>query len=261
MTSISYCRSKIAPYLVTTGSSDTSILNHDVRVKDSVISTINRHKGQISSVLWSGYNSRDMMQMTDPSQVLLASSSVEDSALATWSLRDILNHSHGAELNPRTFCSLDKGASKLVLAWHPHKTGFLATGGGGADENIIRLWNFNKGTAPVHAVRCTAPVTALSWRKSLLSNPESDDLISTHGYPENGFKLWQVDKVRSDGGPTESSFKYWFTKAKDFGCHEAAICSQVLSPDGSLSATLSHDETLALWKVFTPLQKNKDTFN
>ena len=90
ISTISYCRNKAAPYLVTTGSSDTTIFNHDVRMKDSIINMINDHKGQISQVLWSGYNSSEMMQMSDLGQVFLASSSVEDSALGIWSLKDVL---------------------------------------------------------------------------------------------------------------------------------------------------------------------------
>ena len=45
--SISWNRSPVCPYLLTSGSSDTLILNHDLRVKNSVVNMITQHEGEI----------------------------------------------------------------------------------------------------------------------------------------------------------------------------------------------------------------------
>lgn len=45
---------------------------------------------------------------------------------------------------------------------------------------------------------------------------------------------------------------------RDLVCHEDAIIAQAQSPDGTSIATLSKDETIALWKVFDPLTQEEN---
>ena len=145
----------------------------------------------------------------------------------------------------------------MSLAWNPNKAGVLATGGGEGD-NIIRLWDVNH-EIPVHAIRCTAPVTSLAWSKS--NDKDVDDLVSTHGDPENGLKVWQIDHLKE-----EQADRYWFTKVKDLNRDDTRheynrvrqpVITNAISPDGSLIATCSEDETVCLWKVFPPIYEAK----
>lgn len=54
VTAISWNRSLCAPYLVATGSTDSTIVFHDIRKKFSVISQIrNTHQGKITRLDWS----------------------------------------------------------------------------------------------------------------------------------------------------------------------------------------------------------------
>jgi WD40 repeat protein len=80
---VSWAHSLANAYLVTTGSSDGTIQNHDVRVKHSIVNTIYAHKGEVAQVAWSNVGH-------DPNSIYLASSSYQDSALGIWSLRDLL---------------------------------------------------------------------------------------------------------------------------------------------------------------------------
>lgn len=74
------------------------------------------------------------------------------------------------------------------------------------------------------------------------------ELVSTHSGQMNELKLWQVDQT------PQQETQYWFSKVKDLVCHEDAIIAQAQSPDGTSIATLSKDETIAIWKVFDPLK-------
>jgi WD40 repeat protein len=62
---ISWCRSVAYPYLVTCGTSE-GIANHDVRIKNSVVSRIELQRGDVSSLMWSTI-CVDQMKVSDPS--------------------------------------------------------------------------------------------------------------------------------------------------------------------------------------------------
>lgn len=53
-----------------------------------------------------------------------------------------------------------------------------------------------------------------------------EELISTHGYPYNEIKLWQVnkyykmmDQTYKEGDKKKESLKFWFTKVKEWEVH------------------------------------------
>lgn len=69
--------------MISTGSSDGLVHNHDIRVKNSIVNSITAHQGEIGQVAWSNVGH-------DPTSTFLASSSYQDSALGVWSLRDLL---------------------------------------------------------------------------------------------------------------------------------------------------------------------------
>jgi WD40 repeat protein len=107
-----------------------------------------------------------------------------------------------------------------AISWCPHKKGLLATGGGEGDQ-IIRLWDFVDGPEPdffVHSLKCSSPITSIAWRKAAVPGDSlCTELVSTHAGPLNEIKLWQTDRT------LQSETQYWFTKVKDFVCHDDAI--------------------------------------
>ena len=72
---LSWNRSVICPYLISTGGSDCLVMNHDIRAAESVINMVVGHAGEMSTLAWSANHSPDMMRMADPTKVLLASGS------------------------------------------------------------------------------------------------------------------------------------------------------------------------------------------
>eukprot|EP00347_Sterkiella_histriomuscorum_P001050 403373527 len=69
VSSISWNRSVLAPYLITSGGQDAIIMNHDIRAKNSIINYMTNHRGEICSLSWSVNQSHELMQTSDPSNV------------------------------------------------------------------------------------------------------------------------------------------------------------------------------------------------
>jgi WD40 repeat protein len=87
-----------------------------------------------------------------------------------------------------------------ALSWSPNHEGVLATGGGQGD-NIIRIFDFKKGTEVQHTIRCNSAITSLQWRKTRLRTTKQqriedvslsfcEELVSTHDLPDCEMKLW-----------------------------------------------------------------------
>ena len=93
--------------LLVSGSKDKSILVHDLRLKDHVVKTFTRHKGEICT-----------LKAKNQSERVFASGSVDGSAII-WDLK------YG-------FIDQLKGHNGAVKAldWCPWRNGILATGGG-----------------------------------------------------------------------------------------------------------------------------------
>ncbi len=130
ISSLSWNRSVLAPYLITTGGKDSLIINHDIRVKNPVINYMSHHKGEICNLQWSTNHSHTMMQTSDPSNVYLASASSSDFAMGVWRLSDLC-YSPSTE-SPWYFEREFDNYTK-ALAWSPNHEGLLATGGGIGD--------------------------------------------------------------------------------------------------------------------------------
>jgi len=86
---------------------------------------------------------------------------------------------------------------------------------------------------------------------SVLWSPDGTELVSAHAEPRFELKLWQVDKLQA-----HKTASHWFTKVKDLtDCHEAAFTRLCLAPSGESVCALSTDETISLWKLFSPDDK------
>lgn len=93
MSSVSWNRSILAPYLLTASGADSMILNHDVRMRNSMVSLIRKHTSEVISLAWSTNNSYEQMQRSDASSVYLSSTSIGQD-LAVWRLSDMNYHDY-----------------------------------------------------------------------------------------------------------------------------------------------------------------------
>ncbi len=149
-------------------------------------------------------------------------------------------------------------AAVKALAWSPHQTGLLASGGGTADRTI-RFWNVRRAIptwteSPVEGfgseqlmgageipeqlvIQATSQVCTLAW-----SPLRSDEILSTHGFSEHNLALWSYP-----GGKCVGRFEG----------HSQRVLFQAPGPDGSTVATGSGDQTIRFWNVFRPAGRGK----
>jgi cell division cycle protein 20 (cofactor of APC complex) len=76
---------------------------------------------------------------------------------------------------------------------------------------------------------------------SLVFNPHSRELLSSHGIPDHQLSIWSYPSLE---------------KITDIPqAHETRILHSCLSPDGTVVATASSDENLKFWRVFEGAKK------
>ena len=88
MSSLSWNRSILAPYLLTAAGADSFIVNHDVRIKNSVINSLRKHTSEVISLNWSTNASYEQMKKSDASSIYLSSTSL-GADVAIWKLSDL----------------------------------------------------------------------------------------------------------------------------------------------------------------------------
>ncbi|KAH8110537.1 WD40 repeat-like protein [Phellopilus nigrolimitatus] len=130
-------------------------------------------------------------------------------------------------------------AAVKALAWDPHMSGILATGGGTQDKTI-RFWNVFNGTM-LNDLDTGSQVCNLTW--SLTSH----ELVSTHGFSsttaQNQICIWKypsLDMVASLTG------------------HTHRVLYLAMSPDGETIVTGAGDETLRFWNAF-PKKESRES--
>uniref|UniRef100_A0A7M4FHY6 Cell division cycle 20 n=1 Tax=Crocodylus porosus TaxID=8502 RepID=A0A7M4FHY6_CROPO len=128
-----------------------------------------------------------------------------------------------------------QGAVKAV-AWCPWQSNVLATGGGTSDRHI-RIWNVCSGTC-LNTVDAHSQVCAILWSTNY------KEFISGHGFAQNQLVVWKY--------PT-------MAKVTELKGHTARVLNLTMSPDGSMVASASADETLRLWRCFEmdPVKKKE----
>lgn len=153
--------------VLTSGSRDSSIISHDLRVKDYFFKYLH-HKQEVCGLRWN-LNSN-----------LLASGS-NDNSVCIWDQ---------SMLKPLFHLSEHTSAVKAV-AWCPYKFNLLATGGGALDKTI-KLWDCNQGTC-LFSKDTGSQVSALEF------NSLTQDLISAHGYSKNQIAMWKGNELKLNG--------------------------------------------------------------
>ena len=127
-------------HLLSSGSRDASIFNHDVRVREHHVATLAGHSQEICGLRWS------------PDGTMLASGS-NDNSVCLWDAHASGGRSAGGapaapgagptRVAPRAQLTAHQAAVK-ALAWCGWQKGLLATGGGTADR-CIKIWNATTG--------------------------------------------------------------------------------------------------------------------
>ena len=210
--------------LLATGSRDRMIKLQDARVRSvnndgnyavgpvhpgdpCVVHELIAHKQEVCGLKWS------------PDEKMLASGG-NDNKLYVWALN------HANPTNPICRFS-DHNAAVKAVAWSPHQSGLLASGGGTADRHI-RFWNAQTGL-PLHRVDTGSQVCNLMWSKNV------NEIVSTHGYSLNQIIVWKYPSMN---------------KIATLTGHSLRVLYLAMSPDGQAIVTGAGDETLRFWNVF-----------
>jgi cell division cycle 20-like protein 1 (cofactor of APC complex) len=160
--------------LVSTGSRDRTILQHDVRAQEDFQQKLLGHKQEVCGLKWSF----DGQQLA---------SGGNDNKLFLWTAQ---SESYLAKFS-------DHQAAVKAIAWSPHQRGLLASGGGTADRSI-KFWN-------TLTLECVKSLDTGSQVCNLMFSRNVNELVSTHGYSLNQIIVWhypQMTKVATLTGHT-----------------------------------------------------------
>ncbi|KAK1274511.1 Protein FIZZY-RELATED 1 [Acorus gramineus] len=200
--------------ILTSGSHDTSIINHDVRAYRAAY-VLKGHSGEVCGLKWS------------ESKGLLASGG-NDNLVHVWEENMV---------SSKWLHRFDEHrAAVKALAWCPFECNTLASGGGTADR-CIKIWNAQTGQCNVsidseaQSLFMFLQVCGLEW------NRHRKEILSGHGYGRNNLCLRKYPSMSKIGELTG---------------HLDRILNLSQSPDGSKVVSLGADETLRIWKVFEP---------
>ncbi|PRP82396.1 hypothetical protein PROFUN_10172 [Planoprotostelium fungivorum] len=148
-------------FVLSSGSRDSTIVNHDVRITNHAVSVLSGHTQEVCGLKWS----------TDGTQ--LASGS-NDNLLHIWS--------PGTTTSP-VFSFDHHHAAVKALAWCPWQRNLLASGGGTQDRTL-RFWNTQTGTC-INSIDTKSQVCSISWSHTM------KELVTSHGYSQNQLIVWK----------------------------------------------------------------------
>lgn len=150
--------------ILSTGSRDRTIVQHDIRAADDYFAKLLGHKQEVCGLKWSF----DGQQLA---------SGGNDNKLFLWTLQNSL---------PLAKFS-DHQAAVKAIAWSPHQHGLLASGGGTADR-CIKFWN-------TLTCKCTSSLDTGSQVCNLMFSRNVNELVSTHGYSLNQIIVWKYPQM------------------------------------------------------------------
>jgi len=218
--------------LLATGGKDRSILLRDLRSPAEAVGRLGGHRAEICSLRHA------------PDGVQLASGG-NDNALSVWDPRkmgcgsgtggggvggspgDGGGGGEGATSSARLCHFTQHRSAVKALAWSPHATGLLASGGGTADKHL-RFFSTQTGEL-LDEVDTGSQVCTLTWSTTC------DELASTHGFVTHAVAVWRYPSMRRT--------------ATLYG-HSNRVLYAALSPDGETLLTGAADATLRFWSLF-----------
>eukprot|EP01120_Amphizonella_sp_Union-15-10_P015766 TRINITY_DN8170_c0_g1_i1.p1 TRINITY_DN8170_c0_g1~~TRINITY_DN8170_c0_g1_i1.p1 ORF type:complete len:440 (-),score=58.10 TRINITY_DN8170_c0_g1_i1:131-1450(-) len=151
-------------FILSSGSRDSTIVNHDVRIQRHVLNTFETHREEVCGLAWS------------PDSQNLASGG-NDNLLCIWDF-----HSANPKYKLTEHCAAVK-----ALSWCPWQSHLLASGGGTSDCHI-RFWNTSNGTC-INAVDTQSQVCSLLW------STQYKELVSSHGFSKNQLCIWKYPAI------------------------------------------------------------------
>ncbi|KAF8630502.1 hypothetical protein AX15_002873 [Amanita polypyramis BW_CC] len=234
-------------HVLSSGSRDRLVLHRDVRVPShKPFRRGQGHRQEVCGLKWSGDGG--------PGSAALASGG-NDNKVCIWDLRGVKrgrfgsSSTAGAGTGTSNNTTEDSGDAPLwkfhehtaavkALAWDPHISGVLATGGGTQDKHI-RFWNVGTGMM-LNELDTGSQVCNLIW--SLTSH----ELVSTHGFSsttaQNQICIWKYPTLNMVASLTG---------------HTNRVLYLAMSPDGETIVTGAGDETLRFWNAFPRKENNK----
>ncbi|KZT32520.1 WD40 repeat-like protein [Sistotremastrum suecicum HHB10207 ss-3] len=217
-------------YVLSSGSRDRTIQHHDVRAAGGEYRRLTAHRQEVCGLRWSG------PELGGNGGGYLASGG-NDNALYVWDARwDSMGVSSSAgsatETDSRPLWKFrEHKAAVKAIAWSPHLSGVLASGGGTQDKKII-TWNTTNGQI-IHELDTGSQVCNLIWSQT------THELVSTHGYSstsgQNQVILWRFPSMEM---------------LATLSGHTHRVLYLAMSPDGQTIVTGAGDETLRFWDVF-----------
>ncbi|XP_050221666.1 cell division cycle 20.3, cofactor of APC complex-like [Mercurialis annua] len=199
-------------HTLTSGSQDTTILNHDARARNSTTCSIVAHTSEVCGLKWSEGN-------------LLASGGNENK-IYIWEASKMSSSSFLHKFD-------DHRSAVKALAWCPYQYNVLASGGG-ANDGCIKIWNLQKGSC-ITNIDTKAQVCALEW------NRHHKEILSGHGYSLGGLQdslcLWKYPGL---------------SKVGEIHGHSNRVVGLSQSPDGLTVVSAGADQTLRFWEIFGP---------
>jgi len=248
-------------HVLSSGSRDRSVHHRDVREASTrPFKRCTGHRQEVCGLKWSGDSGA--------SAPYLASGG-NDNKVCIWDLRGSRRPGAGAS-NPGIGAgSGDDGpgdtplwkfhehtAAVKALAWDPHVSGVLATGGGTQDKHI-RFWNVLNGSmlheldtgsqvcSFVRIILCRF-LTRFRQVCNLIWSLTSHELVSTHGFSsttaQNQICIWKYPTLNMVASLTG---------------HTNRVLYLAMSPDGETIVTGAGDETLRFWNAFPKKEKNE----
>ena len=144
-------------HILTTGSLDGLILNHDVCIRDSIVQTYRGHEQEVCGLKWS-MSGQQLASGGNDNLLHVWDKSMSSSNAANQYLHRLYEHR----------------AAVKALAWCPFQSNLLASRGGSADC-CIKFWNTHTG-ACLNTVDTHSQVCTLLWNK------HERELLSSHGF-------------------------------------------------------------------------------
>jgi len=151
-------------HILSSGSRDTTIFNHDVRERNHKVAELQGHTGEVCGLEW----------RSDGAQL---ASGGNDNLVNIWDARSSI---------PK-FTKSNHRAAVKALAWCPWQANLLATGGGSSDKHI-HFWNGTTG-ARLNSIDTGSQVTSLKWSTGF------KEIVSCHGFPDNHLSVWHYPSL------------------------------------------------------------------
>lgn len=204
---------------LSSGSLDSTIINHDVRMREHITSCMTSHSSEVCGLKWS------------PSGRQLASGA-NDNLLHIWDAAGGSSASSGCA--NYLYRMAQHRAAVKALAWCPFQSNLLASGAGHSDPSI-KFWNTQTGSC-LNSIQARSQVCALQWSDT------QREILSSHGCTTNEqLCLWKY--------PT-------MVRTAELTGHATRAGNLAKSPDGSTVASAGDDEKVCMWKIFDSSYKS-----